>query len=243
MAGAQQARVEGGGGTLTARPLTPERQYPILHAFRLPTGYYTTERAAQLAGVPARTLDAWARDGTIVPDHAGHPVGWSYRDLMFVRLLAWLRQGGMERTTAARRVSEVRKLMVDAARQVGEIRSDGNVVLLGDEAIDRLTGQQVFDAMAPFLSPFSLLNPIAELGRRRRWGPDLVYPSEETWIVPWAVCGAPCVRFTRISTIGLHVLRHEHGLDAERIVALYPDLNTAQVEDAIALEERLCRAT
>jgi len=241
MSGGQRARVEN-GGMVTARPLTAEQQHLILFAFRRPRGHYTTERAGQLSGIPARTLYDWAKEGVIAPDHPGRPMAWSYRDLAFVRLLAWLRQGRMERLTAARRVADIRNLMADPARQVSEIRSDGTVVLLGDETIDRLTGQQVFDSMAMLLSTFSLLDSVAELGRQRLWGPDLIQPSELTWILPWAMGGEPCVRFTRIPTVGLHALRHEQGLDTEQIVALYPALDAAQVEDAIALEERLCRA-
>jgi uncharacterized protein (DUF433 family) len=54
--------------------------------------------------------------------------------------------------------------------------------------------------------------------------------------------GEPCVRFTRIPTAGLHALRHERGLETDRIVALDPGLDAAHVEDAIKLEERLWRA-
>jgi hypothetical protein len=40
-------------------------------------------------------------------------------------------------------------------------------VLLGHETVDRLTGQQVFDGMASLLDVSNLLEPIAELGRKR----------------------------------------------------------------------------
>lgn len=36
------------------------------------------------------------------------PTGWSYGDLVFLRLLAWLRQRGMERSVAADQVARVR---------------------------------------------------------------------------------------------------------------------------------------
>jgi len=241
MGGGQRDQVAR-GGMITARPLTAEQQHLVLFAFRHPRGRYTTERAGQLSGVPARTLYDWAKEGVLAPDYRGRPMAWSYRDLAFLRLLAWLRQGHMERRKAAQRVAHIRNVMTDPAQQVSEIRSDGTVVLLGGETIDRLTGQQVFDSMAPFLSVFNLLEPVAELGRRRLWGPDLIQPTEQTSISPWVMGGEPCVRFTRIPTAGLHALRRERGLETDRIVALYPGLDAAHVEDAIKLEERLWRA-
>ena len=96
--------------------------------------------------------------------------------------------------------------------------------------------------MAGFLAAFDLLEPIAELGRMRLWRPDLLAPSTLTAISPWVMGGEPVVRATRIPTASLHALRHERGLDTGRIVALYPELDVEQVDDAIALEDRLRRA-
>ncbi len=196
MGGGQRVQVAR-SGMITARPLTAEQQHLVLFAFRHPRGRYTTERAGQLSGVPARTLYDWAKEGILAPDYPGRPMAWSYRDLAFVRLLAWLRQGHMERRTAAQRVAHIRNVMTDPAQQVSEIRSDGIIVLLGEE---------------------------------------------RTTISPWVMGGEPCVRSTRIPTAGLHALRHERGLETERIIALYPGLDAAHVEDAINLEERLWQA-
>jgi uncharacterized protein (DUF433 family) len=229
--------------TVTARALTKDEEQLILFAFRHPRGRYSAERAGQLSGVPARTLYDWAEAKVLVPDYAtSRPKAWSYRDLGFARLLAWLRQHGHERPDAASRVAALRDVMADAALQVTEVRSDGSIVLLGEETVDRLTGQQMLDGMAQFLSAFNLLEPVAELGRKRLWGPDLLTPSHRTVISPWVMGGEPVVRSTRIPTASLHALRHERGLETERIVALYPGLDTAQVDDAIELEDRLRRA-
>lgn len=149
---------------------------------------------------------------------------------------------GHDRPDAASRVAALRDVMSDAALQVTEVRSDGSIVLLGEETVDRLTGQQMLDGMAQFLSAFNLLEPVAELGRKRLWGPDLLTPSHLAVISPWVMGGEPVVRSTRIPTASLHALRHERGLETERIVALYPGLDTAQVDDAIELEDRLRRA-
>jgi uncharacterized protein (DUF433 family) len=226
--------------TAISRALTTDEQQLVLFAFRHPRGRYSAERAGQLSGVPARTLYDWADAKVLVPDYGGaRPKAWSYRDLGFARLLAWLRQQGHDRPEAATRVTLLRSLMADAAQQVTEVRSDGSIVLLGEETVDRLTGQQVLDGMASFLNAFDLLEPIAELGRKRLWGPDLLTPSHLTVISPWVMGGEPVVRSTRIPTAGLHALRYERGLETERIVTLYPELEGEQVDDAIALEDRL----
>lgn len=229
--------------TMTARTLKQDEQQLVLIAFRRPRGHYSAERAGQLSGVPARTLYDWAEAGVLVPDYANaRPKAWSYRDLGYARLLAWLRQQGHERPDAATRVAALRSVMADAAQQVTEVRSDGSIVLLGEETVDRLTGQQVLDGMASFLAVFDLLEPVAELGRKRLWGPDLLTPSHLTVISPWVMGGEPVIRATRIPTASLHALRHERGLDTDRIVALYPELAGDHVDDAIALEDRLRRA-
>ncbi|MFP5317890.1 MAG: DUF433 domain-containing protein [Acidimicrobiia bacterium] len=223
--------------------MSEAEQQLVLFAFRHPRGRYTTERAGQLSGVPARTLYDWAEAGVLEPDFGNaRPKAWSYRDLSFARLLAWLRQQGHDRPDAAARVSALRAVMADAAQEVTEVRSNGSVVLLGEETVDRLTGQQILGGMARFLEVFDLLEPIAELGRKRLWGPDLLTPSHLTVISPWVMGGQPVVRSTRIPTASLHALRKERGLDTARILALYPELDAERIDDAIELEDRLRRA-
>lgn len=229
--------------TMTARALTKDEEQLILFALRHPRGRYSAERAGQLSGVPARTLYDWAEAKVLVPDYvSARPKAWSYRDLGFARLLAWLRQQGHDRPDSAARVTALRQVMADAMQQVSEVRSDGSIVLLGEETVDRLTGQQVLAGMAQFLAVFDLLEPIAELGRKRLWGPDLLTPSHLTAISPWVMGGEPVVRSTRIPTASLHALRNERGLETARIVALYPELGAEQIDDAIALEDRLRQA-
>lgn len=229
--------------TGTSRALTTIEQELVLFAFRHPRGQYSADRAGQLSGVPARTLYDWADASVLVPDYPRtRPKAWSYRDLGFARLLAWLRQQGHDRPAAATRVAALRQIMADAAQQVTEVRSNGSLFLIGEETVDRLSGQQILDGMAGFLNVFNLMEPIAELGRKRLWGPDLLAPSQLTMISPWVMGGEPVVRATRIPTAALHALRHDRGLDTRRIVALYPELGAEQVDDAIALEDRLRRA-
>ncbi|HEY8200560.1 MAG TPA: DUF433 domain-containing protein, partial [Actinomycetota bacterium] len=90
-------------------------------------------------------------------------------------------------------------------------------------------------------STFDLLEPIDELSRRghRVWAPDLVTPSEHTFISPWILAGDPCIQGTRIPTSAVHALRGERGLSNADVVELYPGLTLEGAEDAYLLERRL----
>lgn len=217
----------------------------ILAALRAPRGHYNCERASQLSGIPARTLRDWRQSGVLIPDWSDNrPFGWSYRDIVYVRLLAWLRGLGMNRDEAARHVSSLRSDL--AAAEIDptvaadpSVRSDGIVFLIGQEQGDRLTGQQVFDALVPFLNVFELVEPIEGVSRGNLWGPSLIRPSEHTYISPNVVAGEPCIVNSRVPTGTIHALHTERGLRVGDIGKLYPQLNRNGIQDAIALEGRL----
>ena len=52
------------------RQLTPEQQFQIQQALASPPGalYVAPPRAAQLSGIPQRTVHHWAHEGLVVPD-------------------------------------------------------------------------------------------------------------------------------------------------------------------------------
>lgn len=216
----------------------------VLYALRHARGRYFVDRASQLSGVPRSTIYDWRRERVYVPDFDGaSPVAWSYRDLVYLRFLAWLRQVGVPRPTAAQRVSEIKTLVV-AGDDIRTIRSDGKTVLINDERTNRFGDTNVlpFDDLSGLVSVFDLLEPIEELRRRgskRTWAPDLVVPSEHTFISPWVLAGDPCVTQTRIPTAAVYALRDERGLDTAEIVEMYPGLTAHGADDAYLLERRL----
>jgi len=221
-----------------------EEMTTIAFALRHPRGSYRAERAAQLSGVPKSTLYDWRRDKIYVPDFdSGSPVLWSYRDLVYLRLLAWLRQLGMPRPTAARQVATV-KDRVSGGAEVRALHADRNVVLIGDEQMTHVGGPNLlpFDDLAGLLATFDLLDPIEELrrrGQKRAWAPDLITPSTHTSISPWVLAGDPCIRETRIPTAAIRALREQRGLTFGNIVELYPGLSAEAAKDADLLERRL----
>ena len=231
-------------GNVNAQPtmheaLSDDDRDLVLRALRFPRGRYAVDRAAQLSAVPSRTLHDWATSEILVPDWMNaSPRGWSYRDILYTRLLAWLRSKGMDRTLASHRVLGIRELMAREEIQP-HLRSDGTVMLLDDERVDRFSGQQVFDGLSELLDVFVMTEPIEGVSRSELWGPSLVRPSRLTYISPWVLSGEPCVADSRVPTSAIYALRIERSLDTDRIHALYPELSEDAIEDAIELEGRL----
>lgn len=211
----------------------------VLRALKYPRGRYSAERASQLSSIPARTLHDWTTSGSLVPDWAGaRPRGWSYRDVVYARLLGWLRSKHMDRSRASERVGHLRDLLATSDIDPA-VHSDGTIFLIGDEAMDRFTGQQAFDGLAELLDVFVLTEAIEGVSNGDLWGPSLVHPSAHTFISPWVVGGEPCVVDSRVPTGTLHALHAERGLDAKGIQRLYAFLSVEAIDDALELEARL----
>jgi uncharacterized protein (DUF433 family) len=206
-----------------------------------PRGQYTYTRASQLTGVPERTLHHWAKQGYLIPDFDDfRPKLWSYRDLVFLRMIAWLRVKGMQPSRVIQHVRQVRKLAEDGDLKIGVIRSQGRSVLLEGENVDRLSAEIVFPELTEFLPEFDLMAPIGINDFHGKiWGPNLVRPSRRTSLSPWVMSGEPCLTGTRIPTSTIFALRSDRDLQPEQIVTLYPGTDLEAIRDAIDLESRL----
>lgn len=226
--------------------LTASERKAIAYALRHPRGRYAAERASQLSGVPKSTVYDWRRAKVYEPDFTdASPTTWSYRDLVLLRLLAWLRQGGMDRPLASEKVQLV-KSQLSAGIEVQYIHATAtDVILNGDhrgDVVDDRHNLLPFSDFYRLLNTFDLHEPIEELQSARRgpiWAPDLVTPSEHTFISPWVLAGDPCVERTRIPTSAILALRVERALPVEAITELYPGLTVEAANDAIELERRL----
>ena len=215
-----------------------EERELLRHALRFPRGRYEAARAAQLSGIPKSTLYDWVRERVLVPDfHRASPMRWSYRDLVYLRLLTRLRQHGMERDAAAERVRLVRGLA--AAGEVDRIRLTDRGLLLPGETHDRLTGEAVLADLVELVDTFDLLEPIAGVNTGRLWGPNLVKPTEHTFISPDVLGGEPCIEGTRIPTASVHALVARRKMNTGQVVALYPQLTPTWVEEAVGLEREM----
>lgn len=211
-------------------------------------GAYTAERAAALSGVPRRTVHHWAKSRVVVPTVSAERIKlWSYSDLFALRIVYWLRS---QKTSEAGHVipgtamGQVRKALAALRDHDLDLLHEGESTLVVDaggrvllrppnapvrDAAGQIVAADVLDLVAPFDT------------RERTRGVDLVRPSEFVRIVPRKLSGAPHVVGTRIATEALDALA-KRGFDAQRIVKLYPDLTTAQVRDALDVEQRLAAA-
>lgn len=223
----------------TRAALTTADRALVLRALKYPRGRYSAERASQLSAIPARTLHDWATAGVLVPDwFAARPRGWSYRDVVYARLLAWLRSKHMDRSVASVRVAQLRDLLTTSDIDPA-VHSDGTIVLVGGEDTDRFTGQQAFDGLAELLDVFVLTDAVEGVSDGELWGPSLLHPSDHTFISPWVVGGEPCVVDSRVRSATLHALHLDRGLDTKAIQQLYAFLSVEVIEDAVGLEDRL----
>ena len=215
-----------------------------MYALRHPRGRYESPRASQLSGIPRSTIYDWRRNQVFVPDFDDEmPAAWSYRDLVYLRLLAWLRQGGMERGLAAENVRTVKR-EVASGRAIRYLYASKTLLVADEERTSRVGSQNLlpFNDLFTLVSRFDLLEPVKELGGGefgRLWAPDLVSPSQHTFISPWVMAGDPCVARTRIPTSSIHALREERGLAAMEITELYRGLTVEAADDAYILERRL----
>ncbi len=214
----------------------------MLVALRSPRGRYTAERASQLSGIPKSTLYEWRSSNVWRPDYsADNPVEWSYRDLVFVRLLAKLRQHQMPRDRASDHAIELRTRIEGGAR-IHVVRTDHRVILVDDKPLMQ-HGETPFEHpdFIELMESFELTEPIDEFHRGNLWGPDLVAPSNFSYISPWVMAGDPCITRTRIPTASVYALGVERRLPPAHIVELYPGLTEEMVNDARQFEQRLRR--
>jgi uncharacterized protein (DUF433 family) len=215
----------------------------LLYSLRFARGEYSNARTSQLSGIPSSTLYEWSRNDIYVPDFVtDNPKAWSYRDLVYLRLLAWLRQGGMERHTACIQVRQLKNEIAGGAT-VWRLFADRNSLMVNDERVSRTSGQSIlpFEDVSGLFRIFSIFEPIEELRNRLNvtWAPDLIRPSDYTFISPSVMAGDPCIVETRIPTSTIHALHEERGLGMAEIVELYPGITVESAEDAYRLELKL----
>lgn len=227
--------------------LSDSEREDLLYALEVPRGRYSANRAAQLSGVPERTVYHWARHEVMQPDFDDqNPKSWSYRDLVYLRLLAFLRGRQVALDPAAELVRRLRREFAEGGAEVetSVISAGGGGYALGpDMQVDMLTGQVAFETMVSYVGRFDLLAPIEAGGPAQHlWGPNLVRPSARTEISPWVLSGEPVIESSRIPTATIYALTTSRNLAAADIADLYPGLDVDKIRDAVGLERRLRQA-
>lgn len=207
------------------------------------SGAYTADRAAALSGVPKSTLYYWARKGHLRPAVSLSPRLWSYKDLLALRTIYWLRQPkkAFEREVRATSMSKVQRALrqirelslelFDKERPIVAVTLNGDIVLDRDAQPLQLVGGQYLDReLIDIIGPFEGLE-----GTR---GPSLTHPRTNVRIAPGRISGAPHIEGTRLPTQSIYTLK-QRGFTVEHLARLYPFASPEALCDSIDLEEQL----
>lgn len=211
-------------------------------------GAYKADRAAALAGVPVSTLHYWSNHDILVPSVSPVRVKlWSFSDLMAARVIAWLRHdkrypSGVEIPRSSMRA--VRNACTQLAEldlslwteKIGPtvaVNRAGDILVKTRPTSEARGRQRVLEGADDYFTvsgEFSLIGGVV--------GPDLHAPRPHLRIVPGKLSGSPHIVNTRLETsaIGSLALR---GVEPKRIYGLYPDIDTASIDEAIDLEHQL----
>jgi DNA-binding transcriptional MerR regulator len=119
---------------------------------------YSTAQAARLAGCTVSQLRHWSRSELVVPSEAG---GYSFRDLVALRVVRSLLDGGLSSARVRHAVDALRAIgdddvarlrLVTDGRRVWACRNDGQILdALGQRqlalfvAVDRVAGDVASD--------------------------------------------------------------------------------------------------
>ena len=208
-------------------------------------GFYTAQQVSRLAGVPEGTLKEWRSRKIISPtievSSAGHAAerGYSYADLVLVKMLRALREKKIEFRSAAVALRHLYQRLGPPSRRW----ADAKVYFVGkriyaykpDEwPVTDATeyGQTVAEEM--FGSLFDEL-------RAQEDNASLIVPRE-FWkfveVSPEIMGGAPVVRGTRIPTAMIADLSDD-GMSLRELAHLYSPLSRGYIAKAIEYEQFL----
>ncbi len=209
------------------------------------TGAYTAERASALSGVPQSTIRWWANHDVLVPSVSRSKVAlWSYRDLMSIRVLYWLRRRKTTTAGAAiprssmksvrRALTQLRSFEMPLVDELGHVsvrvNGDGDIYIETRRGPETVLGQLGHGDLIDLIAPFDT--------REGLHGPDLARPRPELRISPGKLGGSPHVAHTRVETRALSALADD-GLNVATINRLYAYLTGTQIAEALDLETQL----
>ena len=208
---------------------------------------YEARRAAQLSGVPTRTVYKWAETGLVVPSVSRtREMLWSYSDLVTLRLIDWLRREKLlEGDTESDEVKRFKRTSIPSIREAlaslellgGDLTNDsvqvevdrGGAIVLTISGDRYTVGLQMMERRAA--RSFDLLGA-------HDFAPALAQPMEHVSIAPGTLSGQPHVTGKRVPT-DIVADMADQGFVFSMIVAAYPSLDDAEVGDAVAFEHGL----
>jgi uncharacterized protein (DUF433 family) len=210
-------------------------------------GVYTAERASALSGVPISTLHYWDRNRILRPSlSVDRPKRWTYADLLGVRAIYWLRKkkGPASARTPMNQVRALMRSLEESGQRLGDPELRVWVDTRGEVSFETPQGvhwrptkaapQGLFPETIDLLAEFRTDEGLV--------GPDLRKPREHLRIIPGKLSGEPHVHGSRITSQAIAALFFD-GYNREQIIALYPKLSAAEVDECWDLERQLSRRT
>lgn len=199
---------------------------------------FTIDQAARLTGVSRRQLASWDRDGFFTPsvsdgERAAYARLYSFRDLLSLKVLNQLRN----HTRVS--MDHLREVKRDLAHLGEDMWVKSTLFLLGKNVViqrdddtrhEAGTGQEVFQIPLRVIVG-GMRERIREMNKR---GSDEIGHIERTRGI---VSNKPVIAGTRIPVSAIKEFA-EAGYSVEQILKEYPSLERADVEAAIAFEDK-----
>ncbi|MGA8353847.1 MAG: MerR family transcriptional regulator [Solirubrobacteraceae bacterium] len=203
-----------------------------------PIGSYTAAEVAKLAGVSARRIGRWAREGIILPSaSAGHPHLYSYADAGEALLAHYLVKQGKKTREIRDIVLYLRDAYGDWPLATAPLAHDGRLCLVRDGKTGRWTS---VDRPKHEVLSGTLLNlkQIRESLGRGGWV-TLATPRKYVEVDPDRHSGAPVVRGRRLPTALVASIANAE--DGRKILRTDYGLRPAEIDDAIGYEADLAK--
>lgn len=199
---------------------------------------YEPKIAAALSGITAKRLAYWRRTRVLVPElSTKRPVLYSYRDLVALRTVAFLRDDrSLQRIRQALRtmadIGETEhlasyRLVSQGRRSIALVKDDGAVDLV-ERPGQTLTVVKLGDVLQSF--------PLGDIEV-----PNLARPREHISVDPGVRGGRPVVAGTRVPYELIAGLVHD-GVPPEEVATFYPSVDAASARDAADFADYVDRA-
>lgn len=200
---------------------------------------YPLDLASVLTGATTAQLRGWKRSGVLVPEDRGEkPMLYSYRDLVALRSLVYLRaRTSNQRLTRAMHTLRHDLDLTDHPSQY-TFATDGHgveVIVGEDDPIElvRIKGQRALIPLTEVFRPFTNFNGNEVV--------DFEHPRPRLEVVQGRLGGWPTIANTRVPYDTIADLLREGDVDADMLRSFYPTVSLEAAQDALDFDAQVRR--
>jgi uncharacterized protein (DUF433 family) len=202
-----------------------------------PIGSYSAAEVARLAGVSARRIGRWAREGIILPSVSRHPNIYSYADAGEALVAHYLVDKGKSPAEVAKAVHKLREQYGDWPLATAPLAHDGGMLLEWDTRNECWVSVDLPDHEV-LKETLIDLTVIRESLGRGGWV-AIKKSREHIEVDPERHSGAPVVRGHRIPTS--LVAGIASGKNGRKTLSEDYGLSKAEIDDAVGYEAELAK--